>query len=69
MQTWAVKRLSEYVNSQRNIQWSSENQHVLEDFFFLCNNHKVEVLEKKYISALSILTLLFREITGKKNVG
>jgi hypothetical protein len=33
MQTWVVKRLTENVNSQRNIQWSSENLHILEEFF------------------------------------
>jgi hypothetical protein len=33
MQTWVVKRLNENVNSQRNVQLSSENMYVLEDFF------------------------------------
>jgi len=45
MQTWVVKRLTENVNSQRNIQCSSENLHVLEDFFCALN-HKVQVLEE-----------------------
>jgi hypothetical protein len=45
MQTRVVKRLTENVNSQRNIQWSSENLHVLEDFFCALH-HKVQVLEE-----------------------
>jgi len=35
MQTWVVKRLTENVNSHRNIVWSLENLHVHHDFF-LC---------------------------------
>jgi len=61
MQRWVVKRVTENVNSQRNIQWSSEHLHVIEDFFFV---HRF--LKKQYISATSILTLLLREITEKK---
>ena len=38
MKIGVVKRLTENVKSQRNIQWSSENLHVLEDIFCALNN-------------------------------